>query len=158
MKTSSANWRKVDKKRSSFEYHLNCTWTLNTGLVKWRKQEIQMRIDEERLDNIFSVQWRRCECNLLVGWAQGDSDHLCSDDNRENCSPWSVVAPRQARGSWSTRLISSYSYHYTTHCSCHWGFWLQAQVWHLGRWQHVLNNYEKPRFSLHYMWHIVTYP
>ena len=102
---------------------------------------------------IFSVQRWQCECNLLVGWAQGDSDHLCWDDNRENCSPWSVVPPRQARGSWSTRLISSY--HYTTHCSCHWWFWLQAQVWHLGRWQHVLNNYEKPRFSLHYMWHIV---
>ena len=57
---------------------------------------------------IFSVQWRRCECNLLVGWAQGDSDHLCWDDNRENCSPWSAVVRSQARGSWSTRLISSY--------------------------------------------------
>ena len=148
MKTSSANWRTEDKIRSSFEYHLNCTWTLNTGLVKWRKQEIQMRIDEERLDSIFGVQWRRCECNLLVGWAQGDSDHLCWDDNRENCSPWSVVPPRQARGSWSTRLISSYPY--TTHCSCHWGFWLQAQVW-VGGEMCIM------RFSLHYMWHIGTY-
>ena len=157
MKTSSANWRKVDEKRSSFEYHLKCTWTLNTGLVKWRKQEIQMRIDEERMDNVPS--YSACSgggASVTSLWAGLRATPII-------CAGMTIgkIAPR---GQWCRRARhgaagqhGSYR-HITKHCPCHWWFWLQAQVWHLGRWQHVLNNYEKPRFSLHYMWHIVTYP